>query len=813
LEFGQYCQIPAYLILKVEFSTYLTEAKMIKRTNLKTWLAILIVFVVMVPTIAAAEAGTSSMSQVSPSQAPVKSLEVADAIGNAAIFQNSSPWGSTWNQDILAASGISYTIFGSADMGVVDLSPYDKVIISSVQGSSFYTALEANRVWFEGYVTAGGILDIHSCTLGSEPMLPGGFVFTYGSTNDVTIVDPCHPILTTPHLITDSDLDNWGASTHGYFGVVPAGAYEIIEIASSGQPCAMELTFGAGRIFVTSQTIEFDGASYNYLENTILYELYGVGDDLSITPPEGFISSGEKEGPFDPYYKIYTLTNNGLGSLDWTVSKTQPWLDMAPTSGTLNPGGLDAVIVLFSALAYILEPGTYNDTITFTNITSGIEQNKDVALVVLGVPSAGMVFFDDFPSTTLDPANWTITCGAPTIDDVGIAEPSEPYSLRLNGNPDGGDCVESGVIDLSGRSYGQVELIYYYEMRGGGEHPDLGEDLIFSYWNGSSWVVSILLPADALHAGFKLQISNIGTAGNFDDWFVDDVSIVTLDDLGIAPLEGLDSSGHEGGPFSPSSKTYTLTNEGVSALSWTASKTQNWLDIIPNGGTLNPGTPETVVVSLNTFADTLDPCSYADVVTFTNITSGFVQTRDVTLEVIAVPGEIEVSDSIPPPDDLDMPFGDIPIGLSRTEQITVCNTDSTHDLIITGISPPGGQVIEGFEDGDLSEYTHGPTGTHTVTSAAARDGYFGLESEGEGDSWIYRTDATVLLMQGDTVSYWVKLRAPGRAQCGFGASAAGTYWIVAAPNTNELLLQLNYTDIGAVSQVWTYDKWYRLEVE
>ena len=59
--------------------------------------------------------------------------------------------------------------------------------------------------------------------------------------------------------------------------------------------------------------------------------------------------------------------------------------------------------------------------------------------------------------------------------------------------------------------------------------------------------------------------------------------------------------------------------------------------------------------------------------------------------------------------------------------------------------------------------------------------------------------------------------ADGRAYFGFGASSAGTLSLVAAPNTNQLLIQNNsgwgYTNIGAVNQTWQANHWYRLEVD
>ncbi len=84
-------------------------------------------------------------------------------------------------------------------------------------------------------------------------------------------------------------------------------------------------------------------------------------------------------------------------------------------------------------------------------------------------------------------------------------------------------------------------------------------------------------------------------------------------------------------------------------------------------------------------------------------------------------------------------------------------------------------------------------------------------------SWIWRDDAAALVGQGNTISYWVKMFDSGRAYCGFGASASGTYSLTMAPNTNQLIIMLNsgwsYSDLATVSQTYTFDKWYRLKIQ
>ena len=74
------------------------------------------------------------------------------------------------------------------------------------------------------------------------------------------------------------------------------------------------------------------------------------------------------------------------------------------------------------------------------------------------------------------------------------------------------------------------------------------------------------------------------------------------------------------------------------------------------------------------------------------------------------------------------------------------------------------------------------------------------------------------MKQGDLISVWVKSAGTpdGRAYFGFGATSKGTYSLVMAPNTGQLVLNLNrsygYKDLAAANQTWLADHWYRMEV-
>jgi hypothetical protein len=178
-----------------------------------------------------------------------------------------------------------------------------------------------------------------------------------------------------------------------------------------------------------------------------------------------------------------------------------------------------------------------------TPVCAGEDCNGD------GIPDdqlgLGRLFFDTFPWTTIDSDKWAFISSA-TIDDVGLAEPTEPYALRLDGHPDGGDTVESIPIDLSATT--AARLIYSWERTGGAESPDAGDDLFVECADATgTWITlahhlgsgpdmttftqAVLdLPPGACHSGFVLRFRNVGSpgvvGGPFDNWFVDDVFIV-----------------------------------------------------------------------------------------------------------------------------------------------------------------------------------------------------------------------------------------------------------------------------------------------
>ena len=79
----------------------------------------------------------------------------------------------------------------------------------------------------------------------------------------------------------------------------------------------------------------------------------------------------------------YSLTNSGGASLPWSVVGIPTWLNVAPAAGTLPTSGSTTVSVSLNATANTLGAGVYAATLSFSNQTTHVTQNRSFALTVL----------------------------------------------------------------------------------------------------------------------------------------------------------------------------------------------------------------------------------------------------------------------------------------------------------------------------------------------------------------------------------------------------------------------------------------------
>ncbi len=93
-------------------------------------------------------------------------------------------------------------------------------------------------------------------------------------------------------------------------------------------------------------------------------------------------------------------------------------------------------------------------------------------------------------------------------------------------------------------------------------------------------------------------------------------------------------AGPPGGPVSPISQTYTLTNIGGVALDWTANNSTAWLSLSATSGTLAAGASTNVTATISAAVNSFAPGGYSDTIGFTNTPSGAGNTtRAVNLNI------------------------------------------------------------------------------------------------------------------------------------------------------------------------------------
>ena len=115
-------------------------------------------------------------------------------------------------------------------------------------------------------------------------------------------------------------------------------------------------------------------------------------------------------------------------------------------------------------------------------------------------------------------------------------------------------------------------------------------------------------------------------------------SIGVPEPLRITPGTGLLFTGPVGGPVTPVTLAYTLTNKAGGSLNWSVAKDATWLHVSPTSGTLTGGGPSTdVTVKPTALASNLPAGSYTATLSFTNLNDSFVQTRQVTLAIVTPP--------------------------------------------------------------------------------------------------------------------------------------------------------------------------------
>jgi len=300
----------------------------------------------------------------------------------------------------------------------------------------------------------------------------------------------------------------------------------------------------------------------------------------SETPQYGQLAIKAVDGVIDGYPGDYTK--------EWATSggRAGSWLQL----NWSVPYTVDKVI--------LYDRPNLND-----NILSATLSFSDGSTLVVGPLNNGGAGGEyTFPPKVITSLTMTVNSVSGGTQNIGLAEieifgtPSTvtQYTLTVNVNPLGAGAVSKSPNKSTYLDGEQVTLT-----------ATANTGYAFSNWSG-----------DASGTQNPVVITMNG------DKMVEADFAAIPGTLSVTPVDGLSASGTQGGPFSPSSKTYTLQNTGGTAINWSASNTQGWVSLSSSGGSMAAGASTTVTVSINSGANSLGTGSYSDTVSFTNTTNG-----------------------------------------------------------------------------------------------------------------------------------------------------------------------------------------------
>jgi Zn-dependent metalloprotease len=510
------------------------------------------------------------------------------------------------------------------------------------------------------------------------------------------------------YLLCDGGTGNNDGVVYSVPGIgVAAG--EQIAFRALQFYCTPNTDYRAVRGAWTSAALDLNT---NWAESVRLaWSAVGVSP-VEVKPAGGAEFFGSAGGPFEPASFSYSLTNHDTVAIGWSVSHTQSWVAVSPSSGVMAPGDGASVTVMVAAAASELGSGTYGDTLVFTNSDGGAE-TRAVTLQV--VPPAFTSFdLDSDPGWTTE-GSWQfgqpLGAGSYNLDPTAGFTGPNVYGYNLSGdygNEMPRHYLTTAPIDCS--NFKDITLGFRRWL--GVESSVFDEAVVEVSRDGVTWSTAWSHSGNAIaDTSWKLVMYDIsGTADaapalrvrwgmgptdvsiTYPGWNIDDVVLFgnVIDALSVMPTGGFLPKGYEGGPFSPAVREYTLSNGGSNDVPWTTSADGTWMTVSESSGNLAPGQSATVSVEVASSATALLPGTYEGSITFSNSASGFAHTRPASLVVLPIPGEIEVTDSVEPSGDLNLAFGNVIAGLERRESVTVTNTDLSHEVILSGLAVGAG---------------------------------------------------------------------------------------------------------------------------
>lgn len=278
---------------------------------------------------------------------------------------------------------------------------------------------------------------------------------------------------------------------------LPAGTYSLVVVANGNASAPVPFTF--------------------------------TPDTLDITLLNGFVSSGQIGGPFNPNEQAYFLNNKGASSLNWALSSTSLWLNASSTGGTLQAGAQSTVFISINSSATNLPARIYTTTVWFTNFSDGAVQSVPFELEINPLLQnggfelggfAGWEFSGNQGSSRIV-GNYNGIGGAPNSSHSGLFS----AFLQMNDSP---GFLSQTINTVPGQSY--LLSLFLNSPSGAGSSNEFAV-----LWDGET----LFDEQDITTSGWtnlQFVVQATGTSTPLDFEFVNLTNYFSLDDVTLTNL-------------------------------------------------------------------------------------------------------------------------------------------------------------------------------------------------------------------------------------------------------------------------------------
>ena len=206
------------------------------------------------------------------------------------LIQDSLPWSLASNNAILEELGHNVTLISSADLGTIDLTTFDVVVLASDQDSDTYGNVATSIAAIESYVSGGGVWVVNYAAGDIDlpytfDVFPGAAAIEVeaGIGSDIDVRDATSGLIDGPGgTITDMNLDGGFWAFHGATtSVLPSGGNAILSTDDPSEVVAFDYPLGSGYAIVHTIPIEFYGGGPSAIGETFHRNLFNYAASLA----------------------------------------------------------------------------------------------------------------------------------------------------------------------------------------------------------------------------------------------------------------------------------------------------------------------------------------------------------------------------------------------------------------------------------------------------------------------------------------------------------------------------------------------------